>query len=82
MGTRPPGRRGGAGSGPLGAANVPGRGRGTTHKGGKTRPSKARGKSSSVEGTPIVAVVYGIATFVVLTVASVVGYLLHGYGAV
>jgi hypothetical protein len=45
-----------------------GTGKGTNHK------------SSSVEGTPIITLVYGVAAGVVATGTSVVGYLLHGYG--
>lgn len=68
-GGRPPGRRGGGGSGPRGPVRGGGTGRGTSHK------------SSSIEGTPIITVVYSIAGGVVLTMSSVIGYLLHGYGA-
>jgi hypothetical protein len=65
---RPPGRRGKGGTGP-GPAYRP-----NTNTGG------TRHKSSSVEGTPIITVVYALAAFVVLTVGSVATFLLHGYG--
>lgn len=69
-GGRPPGRRGRSGVGPGPGYRAPGHGKGSTHK------------SSSVEGTPMIGLVYGIAAAVVLTMGSVVGYLLHGYGVV
>lgn len=67
-GGRPPNRRGKGGIGP-----GPGYRPGST--GGGTRH-----KSSSVEGSPIIRVVYALAAFVVLTGGSVAGYLLYGYG--
>lgn len=69
-GGRPHGRRGksgGIGPGPAYRPN-PNTG-GSTHK-----------KSSSVEGTPIMTLVYGVGAFVVLTVGGVSTFLLHGYG--
>lgn len=73
--TRP--RKGGSG----GRGRPPGRwdkppkmppntGRGTTHK------------SSSVEGSPIIGVVYALAAFVILVVGSVTAYMVHGYGLI
>lgn len=67
-GGRPPSRRGKGGVGPGPAYRPSSSGGGTRHK------------SSSVEGTPIITVVYGIAAFVVVTVGGVTAFLLHGYG--
>lgn len=67
-GGRPPGRRGGSGIGPGPGYRPTSTGGGTSHK------------SSTVEGTPMVGIVYAIAGFVVLTVGGVLAFLLHGYG--
>lgn len=40
------------------------------------------GKSSSSTAGPVTVLVYGVATFVVLVVGSVTGYLAHGYGLI
>lgn len=60
------------------------RARGGNGPGPAYRPTSSGGgtshKSSSVEGTPIMTLVYAVAAFVVLTVGSVAGFLLHGYG--
>jgi len=67
---RPPGRRGRGGKGP-GPEYRPSRtGGGTTHK------------SSSVEGSPIIRVVYGIAGFVACTIGGTVVLALHVYGVI
>lgn len=67
---RPPRRRGRGGIGP-GPAYRPSRsGGGTRHK------------SSSVEGTPIITVVYALAAFVVAVVGGVTAFFLHGYGVI
>lgn len=70
-GERGPGRSGGRGPN----YRRPGGGGGGT--GGTT--GGTRHKSSSVEGTPIMTLVWGIAAFVVLTIGSVGAYLLYGY---
>lgn len=67
-GGRPPNQRGRGGIGPGPAYRPSSTGGGSKHK------------SSSVEGSPIIRVVYALAAFVALTGGSVVGYLLHGYG--
>lgn len=67
-GGRPPRRRGRGGVGPGPGYRTSGTGKGSTHK------------SSSVEGTPIITVVYAIAAFVVLTIGGVTAFMLHGYG--
>lgn len=69
-GGRPPRRRGRGGIGPGPGYRPGGTGKGTRHK------------SSSVEGNPIITVVYGIAVAVVLTIGGVVAGLLHGYGVI
>lgn len=69
-GGRPPGRRGKGGVGPGPGYRPGGTGKGTRHK------------SSSVEGTPIIRVVYAIALGVVGTIAFVGYGLLHGYGVI
>ena len=67
---RPPGRRDRGGIGPGPAYKPGGTGKGTSHK------------SSSVEGTPIIRIVYVIAFGVVGTMAFVGYGLLHGYGVI
>lgn len=69
-GGRPPGRRGRGGVGPSPGYRAPETGKGTPHK------------SSSVEGTPIMTLVYGIGAFVFVTMGAVVAYLMHGYGVI
>lgn len=72
-GKRPPARGSGGRSRPPRRWDS-GSGGGTTGYTGGTRH-----KSSSVEGTPILTLVYGVAAAVVLTVVSLIGYLAHGY---
>lgn len=50
--------------------------------GGRGYTGGTNHKSSSVEGSPVMTLVWGIAAFVVLTVGSVVAYMVHGYGLV
>lgn len=71
-GGRPPGRRGGGGTGP----NKGGGGGTTSNTGGTTH------KSSSVEGTPVITMVYGIAVAVGLVVIGLGTFFAHGYGLV
>jgi hypothetical protein len=74
--SRPPNRGNRGGKGPT--YRRPGGGGGGTggNTGGTTH------KSSSVEGSPIIRVVYSIAAGVVLTLGSVIGYIAHGYGVI
>lgn len=43
-------------------------------------PPRGGKKSSSTARGPVAGLVYGLAAFVVLTIGSLGGYLLHGYG--
>lgn len=74
-GGRPPARGSGGRSRPPGRWDKPptgntGYGKGTKHK------------SSSVEGTPMIGLVYAIAGGVVLVIGSITAYLAHGYGVI
>lgn len=66
-GGRPPGRSGGAGSSPAPPPKTGGHGKGTTHK------------SSSVEGTPIIGLVYGVAAMALLLVGTPIAGLIYLY---
>ena len=68
--SRPPGRRGRGGIGP-GPGYKPNPNTGGT-----------RHKSSSVEGSPIIRVVWAVAAIAVLLIGSPIVYLLHGYGVI
>lgn len=77
------GTHGNAGRGPGHGGRGPGGrrpGGGGGGTGGNTGGTKH--KSSSVEGTPMVTVVYSIAAAIVIVLGSVGAYLAHGYGLV
>lgn len=71
---RTPGAAGGGG--PRNRRPSGGGGGGRGYTGGTTH------KSSSVEGSPIIGVVYALAAFVILVVGSVTAYMMHGYGLI